>query len=389
MKRKPKIAIYSGDIPSTTFIERLIEGLSLDAYEIYVFGFIKTKVKYQGSVSVYAYKNNRAYKLFYLLKYTVLLSLFKRKEKRRLDSIIKSQSKNVLLDKVKSYPVLWHKPDIFHLQWVKGIEQWMWVQEFGIKLVISLRGAHINYSPLANNALAEVYRKNFPLVDGFHAVSKAIAKEAEKYNASADKIEVIYSGLPNTKQAILKRMNKKFHILSVGRAHWKKGYSYALDACRALKDENFEFKYTIVGASKSIECQYQVADLELFNEVVLEDNLPYDRVQEMIQQSDILLLPSVEEGIANVVLEAMSNHTLVLTTNCGGMTEVINDGVNGFVIPYRNVEAITRRIKEISKLSIEESDAVRVNAIATLKAEHTQSRMVKNMSVLYQNILQC
>ena len=389
MKRKPKIAIYSGDIPSTTFIERLIEGLSLDAYEIYVFGFIKTKVKYQGSVSVYAYKNNRAYKLFYLLKYTVLLSLFKRKEKRRLDSIIKSQSKNVLLDKVKSYPVLWHKPDIFHLQWVKGIEQWMWVQEFGIKLVISLRGAHINYSPLANNALAEVYRKNFPLVDGFHAVSKAIAKEAEKYNASADKIEVIYSGLPNTKQAILKRMNKKFHILSVGRAHWKKGYSYALDACRALKDENFEFKYTIVGASKSIECQYQVADLELFNEVVLEDNLPYDRVQEMIQQSDILLLPSVEEGIANVVLEAMSNHTLVLTTNCGGMTEVINDGVNGFVIPYRNVEAITRRIKEISKLSIEESDAVKVNAIATLKAEHTQSRMVKNMSVLYQNILQC
>lgn len=389
MKRKPKIAIYSGDIPSTTFIERLIEGLSLDAYEIYVFGFIKTKVKYQGSVSVYAYKNNRAYKLFYLLKYTVLLSLFKRKEKRRLDSIIKSQSKNVLLDKVKSYPVLWHKPDIFHLQWVKGIEQWMWVQEFGIKLVISLRGAHINYSPLANNALAEVYRKNFPLVDGFHAVSKAIAKEAEKYNASADKIEVIYSGLPNTKQAILKRMNKKFHILSVGRAHWKKGYSYALDACRALKDENFEFKYTIVGASKSIECQYQVADLELFNEVVLEDNLPYDRVQEMIQQSDILLLPSVEEGIANVVLEAMSNHTLVLTTNCGGMTEVINDGVNGFVIPYRNVEAITRRIKEISKLSIEESDAVRVNAIATLKTEHTQSRMVKNMSVLYQNILQC
>ena len=38
MKHKLKIAIYSGDIPSTTFIERLIHGLSNAAYHIYLFG---------------------------------------------------------------------------------------------------------------------------------------------------------------------------------------------------------------------------------------------------------------------------------------------------------------------------------------------------------------
>ena len=107
------------------------------------------------------------------------------------------------------------------------------------------------------------------------------------------------------------------------------------------------------------------------------------------QDSDVLLLPSVEEGIANVVLEAMLNNTLVLTTDCGGMTEVINDGVNGFIVPSRDVEAIADRIKAISQLSVEESDGIKTNALTTIKAGHTHEQMVNKMQELYNNVLQC
>ena len=68
-------------------------------------------------------------------------------------------------------------------------------KEFNIPIVLSLRGAHVNYSPLADASLLESYKRNFPKVRGFHAVSKQLVMKAEFYGASADKIHVIYSGL--------------------------------------------------------------------------------------------------------------------------------------------------------------------------------------------------
>ena len=135
LKKALKIAIYSGDIPSTTFIERLIQGLANTGNNIYLFGFKKEKMSYKGSVSVFAYKNTKPHKALHYLTYSFLLFCFKPKEKQKLDAILKAQSKNLLLAKVKCYPVLWHKPDVFHMQWAKGLEDWMWVKDFGIKLV--------------------------------------------------------------------------------------------------------------------------------------------------------------------------------------------------------------------------------------------------------------
>ena len=129
----------------------------------------------------------------------MLLFLFNRKDKKTLDIFINQNTKNKTLSKIKYYPVLWYKPDVFHIQWAKSISDWHWVQQFGIKLIVSLRGVHINYSPIFDPKLAEIYRKYFPQVDGFHAVSKAISLEAQKYGAVAEKIKVVYSGLSEIK----------------------------------------------------------------------------------------------------------------------------------------------------------------------------------------------
>ena len=387
MKNKLKIAIYSGDIPSTTFIERLIRGISNKGHEIYLFGYIKDSVSYNQSVSVFGYKNTKIQKGIYLLKYSFLLYFFKHKEKAILDKILKSKSKNILLDKVKSYPVLWHKPDIFHLQWAKGLADWIWVKEFGIKMVLSLRGAHINYSPIASTKLANMYRNNFPKIDAFHAVSKDIAQEAIKYNAQQEKIKVVYSGLDlELKTTFEKTQTKVFKIISIGRPHWIKGYTYALDACKMLKDNNLKFEYTIIGAANNIEFDYQIHDLNLQNEVNLLGQMPFEDVKTFIQSSDLLLLPSLKEGVANVVLEAMSLRTLVLTTDCGGIREVIIDGENGFMTPIRDSEKMADKIIEISNISEEKKDALLLKAITTVKNNHNEQKMIESMSELYQCI---
>lgn len=386
---KPKIAIYSGEIPSTTFIERLITGVASAGYQVYVFGNLKKRTTYnEPNIHVIAYSQSKLQKAFQLLKYSMLLFLFKHKAKQKLDVFIKNHSKNTTLSKLKYYPVLWYQPDIFHIQWAKSIGDWMWLQAFGTKIIVSLRGVHINYSPITIPEVAEMYRQNFPKVDAFHAVSKAIAVEAQKYHASADKIQVIYSGLPALELAPSITESTTLKILSVGRSHWVKGYHYAIDACHILKNSGINFQYTIIGGKDSEELQFQIADLQLEKSLQLLGQLPFVEVQKLMQTADVLLLSSVEEGIANVVLEAMQLGTLVLSTDCGGLDEVIQDGVNGFLVPIRNPEAMAVAIQKIQGLSKEEKQKIIAAAKETIENRHTASKMVEGMLGLYHKVIE-
>ncbi|WP_048331114.1 glycosyltransferase family 4 protein [Bizionia psychrotolerans] len=387
MKRKIRIAIYSGEISSTTFIERLIRGVADSGHAIFLFGALNDRPSYPSEVRLISYKLNRLSKLFHLMRFSILLTLFRTADKKRLNALLKAQKRTDLYTKVKCYPVLWHKPDIFHVQWAKGLADWVWVKEFGIKLVLSLRGAHINYSPIADEPLADMYRFNFPKVDGFHAVSEAIGCEAQKYGAIQEKIHVVYSGLPlDTEITITKKDNKIFQIISVGRPHWKKGYSYALDACKFLKAAGLQFEYTIIGAANTIEYQYHIADLGLENHVRLVGQQSFEQVQNWIQESDLLILPSVEEGIANVVLEAMSWGTLVLSADCGGMREVVTDGKTGFLVPIRDVEALADAVMRIQKLPVADVLEIRKRARMKILEQHSEEGMVTGMLSVYYSL---
>lgn len=393
MKTKIKIAIYSGELPSTTFIERLIVGLAARGNEIVLFGKIKKKVAYKNaSIRQVGFLDTKWNKLFFLAKYSFLLFLFRRKEKKRLDVHIGTTSKNMQMSKIKYYPVLWHEPDVFHVQWAKSTSEWMWVQDFGMKLVVSLRGTHNTVSPIADLKLKKSYEATFPKVNGFHAVSKAIGRAAEKYGANPNRIQVVYSGLSLPSNIPLQiTYDKKIQpiqLLSIGRSHWIKGYDYALDTCKLLKEKGLDFHYTIVGAKGVEELEYQKNDLGLDACITFLDKVPYDTVLQMMYEAHVVVLPSVEEGIANVILEAMLLQKLVLTTICGGMEEIVKDGENGFVVPIRNPEAMSKKIIEISCLSKEQIHNITTNARKTIERVNSEEKMVADMETLYHFVLE-
>ena len=148
---------------------------------------------------------------------------------------------------------------------------------------MSLRGAHINYSPIANPALAAMYKTYFPKFDGFHAVSDAIGLEAQKYGAEASKITTIHSLIPQATLDLYKlpseKKDNKLNIISVGRHHWKKGYTVALDACKILKDKEIPFLYTIIASGKTPEeLLFQRHDLGLVEEVFFLDAMPQKNI---------------------------------------------------------------------------------------------------------------
>lgn len=383
-----KIAIYSGVIPSTTFIERLVDGMANSGYRIYLFGTLKKKKRYGKNVVVTAY-SNRFGKGVHFLYYSFLLAVFQRKSKKKLDDLLKQQGNDSNAAKAKCYPVLYHRPDIFHLQWAHGVRNWIWVQEFGMKLIVSLRGGQINYSPIADEQIRMKYESTFPKVDGFHAVSKAIAFEAEKYNAPLDKIKVVYSGLSMTDLFFTNhtRINNPLKVVSIGRTHWKKGYHYALDAFSILKKQEFDFEYSIIGIGADEELLIQRSHLDLEKSVRFISQKTFKEVLSVIDEADILLLPSVEEGIANVVLEAMALGTLVVTTDCGGMNEVITDGENGFLIPVRNALVMAEALRKVADLSINEYQKMTLAARKTIENQHSHQRMITDMKTLYESVL--
>ena len=389
MNRSIKTAIYTGSVPSTTFIERLIQGLAENGLHIYLFGFQNKKIA-PAKNTYYITYTNKLSKLILLIKYSLLLAFFKAKDKRKLDKIISNKNKNAVQLKIKYYPVLYHCPDIFHLQWAKGIEDWMWVQDFGMKLVVSLRGAHINYSPISDSKIANTYKSFFPKVAGFHAVSNTISIEAQKYSAQLHKIQIIYSGLDLNKLPFqLKKFdaNAMLRIVSVGRDHWKKGYIYALNSIKLLKDVGIDIHYTIIGVGTSEELLYQRFKLGLEKEVTFIDKLPFEKVLKEMGSADVLLLSSVEEGIANVVLEAMTVGTLVVSTNCGGMNEVVRDNENGFLIPIRDAVSISSALQKVANLPIEDYQKITKEARRTIEKQHTHEKMVMEMQAFYHKVL--
>lgn len=129
-------------------------------------------------------------------------------------------------------------------------------------------------------------------------------------------------------------------ILAVGQLKEKKGLGYLIRACRALKDRGHEFECEIVGEGPlRSELEALVRQLSLESTVRLSGALPHPEVVLKYQRAHVFALPCVvagdgdRDGIPNVLLEAMAMGLPVVSTPVSGIPEVVEDGVNGFLVP--------------------------------------------------------
>lgn len=389
-----KIAIFSGVIPSTTFIEHLISNIA-KTHEVLLFGAIlKTQTYHSKRIKVYG----TSLSVFKRLSVTCfrLLKLTFRYPNRLsilLSEVKKQQSfyqKRATLRRI--LPVILTKPDVFHIQWAKDLDQWMFLREkLDVKLVLSLRGAHINYSPIADEQLASSFKDNFPKVDAFHAVSKAIAKEAQKYNASQSKVTVIHSSLKpeifSYYSPYKKTTSQDIAICAVGRFHWIKGYKYLIDACGILKDQDVNFHLTIVSSNPISEAiLFQIHQLKLQDHITIIQNLPQSELFPVMKSNDVLVLPSLKEGIANVVLEAMAIGVPVISTDCGGMSEVVKPSINGWLVPVRDAVAIANGVVELSQTSEDQLKTMTEHAHKFVKQHFNNLDSIQQFEQLYESV---
>ncbi len=119
-------------------------------------------------------------------------------------------------------------------------------------------------------------------------------------------------------------------------------------AIQQLKAAGVPVQYQIIGDGPERQrILYTIQDLGLQDCTQLLGRQPPTAVRELLQQADAFLLASLSEGIANVVLEAMACGLPVVTTDCGGMREAVTDGVEGFVTPVRDPNAMAQALEKL------------------------------------------
>ncbi|MBL0708466.1 MAG: glycosyltransferase family 4 protein [Sulfurimonas sp.] len=132
-------------------------------------------------------------------------------------------------------------------------------------------------------------------------------------------------------------------ILMVARAIWHKGVKEYYEAAKILKDEDARF--VLIGDTD--EGNPSCADEEFLKSGNVTWLGHRDDIKDQILSCDIFALPSYREGIPRTLLEAASLAKPIVTTDAVGCKEVVDDGVNGFLVPIKDAATLALKIKEL------------------------------------------
>jgi colanic acid/amylovoran biosynthesis glycosyltransferase len=250
-------------------------------------------------------------------------------------------------------PLLRERPDVVHFDWPNAAIAYLPLWDvWSAPVVVSCRGTQINVAPgEGDDAYLVGLREIFARAAAVHCVSAAIRDEAIPLGLDPAKAAVIRPGVdPDRFQPAAPAARDHLRVIAVGTWTWVKGYEYALSALRRLVDRGVPVRLALVGDGPERQRMlYTIADLGLAAHVELLGRLPPERVIEELRASDVALLSSLSEGIANSIVEAMACGLPVVTTACGGMAEVVSAGEHGFVVAPRDVDAMAGALERLAR----------------------------------------
>lgn len=215
------------------------------------------------------------------------------------------------------------------------------------KLITSCRGAAEQIMPLHKPERANELKQLLPQMDRIHCVSADMAQTVQRYGARPEQIFINHPSIDPARfqreQPYALKTKGPYHLISVGRLHWKKGLEYGLLAVRQLIDAGYDVVYDIIGGGESEESlRFATHDLGLQAQVQWHGRQSATVVKQKLEQADVYLLPSLSEGLSNAALEAMSMGLPLVSTTAGGMAEAITEGVEGFLVPSRDAVAMAQ-----------------------------------------------
>ena len=225
-----------------------------------------------------------------------------------------------------------------------------------------------------NKWFIETEQEEYEMADIILAPSNFVKNSFN--NELKKKVKVINFGV-NTdnfyKDYSIKKSDKFFDILFIGQISLRKGLHYLIDAFKKFNHPNKRLH--VIGA--------HTQDKDFFKKKLNIENIKvYGHVNHLdlnkiINMCHVFVLPSIEEGFATVILQALSAGCPVIVSENTGAMEFVNENECGFVVPIRHSNAIKERLETLSedKKIIEN---FQINALKKMKNQ-TWERYVSNL----------
>jgi len=228
-----------------------------------------------------------------------------------------------------------------------------WV--FNKKIIVFFHGwEKWCYNFIYNNLLLrEIFKLNLNMVDHIIVLSEDFKKDL--LNIGYENITVLktmFDGDIYRKYDVIEKENLEFVYL--GRLQKEKGIFEILEAINLLKKKNIEIKMNFIGWFYDNETEIKFN--KLLKKYHLKKNcslLGYLEGEEKVialQNSDVFVFPSYREGCPTSVIEAMAAGLFIIATNVGSIPEIIENGVNGFIVERKNSIDLYNKILETLKL---------------------------------------
>jgi len=156
-----------------------------------------------------------------------------------------------------------------------------------------------------------------------------------------DRLHIVHCGVEPDKFAPVSHTGTGTRLLTVGRLASVKGMPVLLSAIKKLLPNHPGLTLTVVGdGPERLDFQKRAVELGLDEQVSFVGYQSQDQVRDRLQETDLFVLPSFAEGVPVVLMEAMAAGVPVVTTRIAGVSELVDDGGSGLLVPPGNEQSL-------------------------------------------------
>ena len=272
------------------------------------------------------------------------------------------------------------------------------VRRAEVKIVVETHGDFIETLSLEKNlVLPMLYKKLFYIMAkysiGKSNIIRAVSSSTEQQVLDIDSSKSVvrfpaWIDFKDFQNIEPKPFSKdKFNILFIGSVTDRKKPHMIIEAIQRINDKSYHL--SIVGPAPNEKYFKELKDLidksDLQNQVSLIGPVDRESVKDYYSTSNLMILPSISEGLARVIFESQVAMCPVLVTDAPGMSDIVIDGQTGYVFESNNLDSLSLKIEYI-KNNYDEASLVAKNAKGFILSNYSEDNFKFSFKKLFDTV---